>query len=76
MSLGYKFLNDDATLKVKVYDLLNENVSTRRSTGEDYVQDTEELILEQYVMLSFTYKLSKFGGKDPNRKGGGRMIMF
>lgn len=75
MSLGYKFLNDDATLKVKVYDLLNENVSTRRTAGEDYIQDTEELILEQYVMLSFTYKLSKFGGKDPNKKGGG-MIMF
>lgn len=72
-SLGYKFLNDDATLKVKVYDLLNENVSTRRTTGEDYVQDTEELILEQYFMLSFTYKLSKFGGKDPNKR---RMMRF
>ncbi len=67
MSLGYKFLNDNATLKVKVYDLLDENVSTRRMIGEDYVQDTQELILEQYYMLSFTYKLSKFGGKDPNR---------
>lgn len=75
MSLGYKFLNDDATFKVKVYDLLNENVSTSRSTGQDYVQDTEQLILEQYVMFSLTYKLSKFGGKDPNRRGGG-IIMF
>lgn len=75
MSLGYKFLNDDATLKVKVYDLLNENVSTRRIIGEDYVQDTQELILEQYFMLSFTYKLSKFGGKDPNKgRGGFRMF--
>lgn len=34
MSLGYKFLKDDATVKLKVYDLLNENVSTRRTTGE------------------------------------------
>ena len=67
MSLGYKFWNDDATIKAKVYDLLNENVSTRRTTGEDYVQDTQELILEQYFMLSFTYKLSKFGGKPPKR---------
>ena len=74
MSLGYKFLNDDATVKLKVYDLLNENVSTRRIIGEDYVQDTQELILEQYFMLSFTYKISKFGGKDPNRKGGGFMM--
>ena len=69
MSLGYKFLNDDATIKLKVYDLLEENVSTSRTTGEDFVQDTQELILEQYFMLSFTYKLDKFGGKGA---GGGR----
>lgn len=73
MSLGYQFLDDAATLKVKVYDLLNENVGTSRTTGQDYVQDTQELILEQYFMLSFTYKLSKFGGKDPNaNRGRGR----
>lgn len=73
VSLGYQFLDEDATLKVKVYDLLNENVSTSRIAGQDFVQNTEELILEQYFMLSFTYKLSKFGGKDPNqRRGRGR----
>ena len=75
MSLGYKFLDDNATLKVKVYDLLNENVSTRRIIGEDHVQDVQELILEQYFMLSFTYKISKFSGKDPNRRGGGIIRM-
>ncbi|WP_037374288.1 outer membrane beta-barrel protein [Salinimicrobium xinjiangense] len=77
MSLGYKFLNDNATVKAKVYDLLNENVSTRRTTGEDFVQDTQELILEQYFMLSFTYKISRFGGKDPNRgRGRGGFMVF
>ena len=77
MSLGYKFLGDDATLKVKVYDLLDENVGTRRVIGEDYVQDTQELILEQYFMVSFTYKISRFGGKDPNKgRGKGGFIMF
>ncbi|GAB2765339.1 outer membrane beta-barrel protein [Salinimicrobium soli] len=75
MSLGYKFWNDDATIKAKVYDLLNENVSTRRTTGEDYVQDTQELILEQYFMLSFTYKLSKFGGKEMGKKRGSIIMM-
>lgn len=70
ISLGYKFLNDDATLKFKVYDLLNENVSTQRMVGNDFVQDTQSLILRRYAMLSFTYKLSKFGGKDPNAAGG------
>ena len=75
MSLGYQFLKDDATLKIKVYDLLNENVSTNRTTGQNFVEDRQELILEQYFMLSFTLKLSKFGGKDPNRKGGGIIRM-
>ena len=75
MSLGYQFLDEDATVKLKVYDLLNENVSTSRTTGDNFVQDTQELILEQYFMLSFTLKLSKFGGKDPNRGRGGIIRM-
>lgn len=68
-SLGYKFLGDDATIEIKAYDLLNQNVSTRRSTGEDYIQDTQNLVLKRYFMLSFTYKLTKFGGKNPNKIG-------
>ncbi|MBZ9777347.1 outer membrane beta-barrel protein [Psychroflexus sp. CAK8W] len=66
MSLGYQLLKDNATLKFKVYDLLDQNIGTRRQTGDDFVQDTDQLILERYFMLSFTYKFSKFGGKDPN----------
>ncbi len=69
VSLGYKFLKDNATLKFKVYDMLNENVSTQRTVGDDFIQDTQNLILRRYGMLSFTYKISKFGGKDPNDGG-------
>lgn len=61
-SLGYQFLKDKATLKVKVYDMLNQNVATQRTVGEDYIQDTNSLILRRYAMLSFTYKISNFGG--------------
>ncbi|WP_127846606.1 outer membrane beta-barrel protein [Psychroflexus aestuariivivens] len=68
MSLGYQFLDENATLKFKVYDLLDQNIGTRRTTGDDFVQDTDQLILERYFMVSFTYKFSKFGGKDPNNK--------
>lgn len=69
MSLGYQFAKDNATLKFKVYDLLDQNIGTRRQTGDDFVQDTDQLILQRYFMLSFTYKFSKFGGKDPNVGG-------
>ncbi|MCH8535370.1 MAG: outer membrane beta-barrel protein [Flavobacteriaceae bacterium] len=75
MSLGYQFLDDRATLKLIVYDLLKQNIATRRVTGEDFIQDVNQLILQRYAMLSFTYKFSRFGGMDgaPNtNKGGGR----
>ena len=73
-SLGYQFLDEKATLKLKIYDLLDQVVDTRRITGDDYVQDTNSLILTQYAMLSFTYKLSNFGGQagGSNRGGPGR----
>lgn len=75
ISLGYKFLNDDATLKVKVYDVLNENVSAQRVVGDDFIQDVDNLILRRYAMLSFTYKINKFGGASgPPQRGGMRMI--
>ena len=70
MSLGYQFLKDNATLKVKVYDLLDQNVDTRRLVGDDYIQDVNNLVLKRYGMLSFTYKFSSFGGdKAPPGKG-------
>ena len=73
-SLGYQFLDEKATLKLKVYDLLDQVVDTRRIIGDDYIQDTNSLILTQYAMLSFTYKLSNFGGQSgsENRRRGPR----
>lgn len=68
LSLGYQFLDENATLKVKIYDVLDQNISTRRTTGDDFIQDTDQLILQRYAMLSFTYKLDKFGGKKPSNR--------
>ncbi|KQC31940.1 TonB-dependent receptor [Nonlabens sp. YIK11] len=65
-SLGYKFAKDKAVVKLKAYDILDQVIGTRRVATQDYVQDTSSLVLERYFMLSFTYKLSKFGGSDPN----------
>jgi hypothetical protein len=69
LSLGYQFLDERATIKIKVYDVLDQNISTRRTTGDDFIQDTDQLILQRYAMLSFTFKLDKFGGKKPPSRG-------
>ncbi|PQJ31841.1 TonB-dependent receptor [Nonlabens arenilitoris] len=67
-SLGYKFAKDKAILKLKAYDILNQVIDTRRTISQDFISDSSSLVLRQYFMLSFTYKFSKFGGKDPNRE--------
>lgn len=62
-SLGYNFLNERFLAKVKVYDILNQNQSVRRTTTPTSIYDTQDVILKQYVMFSLTYKLEKFAGK-------------
>lgn len=70
MSIGVQMLKDKATLKVLAYDILNQNINTRRTTAEDFIEDFQGTVLQQYFMLSFSYKLDKFGGQKP---GGRRM---
>jgi hypothetical protein len=66
ISLGYNFYNDQFLAKVKVYDLLNQNISTRRTITPTAIIDTDNTVLRRYVMFSLTYKLEKFAGKKKN----------
>lgn len=63
LSFGYSFYNESLTAKLKIYDLLNQNQSIRRSVSSTSISDVENTILKQYFMLSLTYKLEKFAGK-------------
>ncbi len=67
-SLGYSFFNKQLTAKVKVYDVLNQNQSVRRTIMPAYFEDREDLILKRYVMFSLTMKLNKFAGKKTESK--------
>jgi len=68
MSLGVKILKDKGTIKLTAYDLLDQNINTRRSVTADYIQDSQSTVLQRYFMLGFTYKLSKVGGKKGGRR--------
>ena len=62
-SLGYNFFGEKLLAKVKVYDLLNQNVNATRTITPTSIQDVENTVLKRYVMFSLTYKIEKFAGK-------------
>ena len=68
-SIAYSFYNKKFTAKVKVYDLLNQNLNTTRSINANTIVDEENTVLKRYVMFSLTYKLEKFAGKEKKPSG-------
>ena len=68
MAVGQKFLkNEMGELKLSVFDLLKQNKSITRNVTDSYIQDVQNQVLQQYFMLTFTYKLKTFGkGKASN----------
>ena len=66
MSLGLQMFKKNVTLKVLAYDLLNQNINTRRTTGQDFIQDFQGTVLQRYFMGSITFKFDQFGGAKSN----------
>ncbi len=65
-AVGKKFLKDqNGELKLSVFDLLKQNKSITRNTTETYIEDVQNQVLQQYFMLTFTYKLKNFGKGKP-----------
>jgi len=62
-TLAYSMLKDQGTLTLKVYDLLNQNTNARRVATENYIQDSQSTVLQQYVMLTFSWKFNSLGSK-------------
>jgi len=65
-SLGYNFFKDKLLAKVKVYDILNQNLSSTRQITSTGFRDEQNTVLKRYVMFSLQYKIEKFGGKKKN----------
>jgi hypothetical protein len=70
-SLSYGFFDKKMTLKVKVYDVLNQNQSVARTISATTIRDEENTVLKRYTMFSLTYKVGSFGGPKERRSAGG-----
>jgi len=68
IAVGKKFLkNQDGELRLSVFDLLKQNKSIVVNVTDSYIQNVQNQVLQQYFMLTFTYKLKNFGkGKPQN----------
>ncbi|MCA6074573.1 outer membrane beta-barrel protein [Fulvivirga sedimenti] len=60
-SLGKKFMADDrAEVSLRVFDILKQNQSITRTVTETYIEDATSVVLQQYVMLNFMYRIRNF----------------
>ncbi len=69
-TLAYSFAKDRATTTLKVYDVLDQNTNARRTANANFIQDVQSTVLEQYVMLSFSWKFNTLGKKGETGNGG------
>ncbi|MBI2729925.1 MAG: outer membrane beta-barrel protein [Sphingobacteriales bacterium] len=53
------------TLKLSVYDLLNQNIGISRNANLNFIEDARYTVLNRFYMMSFTYSLSKAGNSGP-----------
>lgn len=65
------FKKKQGLLKFQVFDLLNQNVSVSRTVEDNYIEDSQTMVLQQYFMVSFSYFLNRFGGRSSRNRGDG-----
>ena len=67
-SIGKKFLkNNQAELRLTVYDVLNQNKNVNRSITPSYIEDATSNVLTRYFLVTFIYRLK---GQAPKRSEG------
>ena len=67
-SLSYSFFDKKMMLKVKVYDVLNQNQSATRTLTSTTIRDEDNTVLKRYAMFSLTYKMGNFKKKKYSKK--------
>lgn len=57
--------NNQFSIRLQAYDLLNQNTSISRTVNANSITDTRTNKLGQYFMLSFNFRLQQFKGQQP-----------
>ncbi|RKR14207.1 outer membrane receptor protein involved in Fe transport [Maribacter vaceletii] len=63
LSLSIEVLKGKGNLKITAYDLLKQNNNVKRTALDNYIEDRQTTILQQYFMFSFTYKFNNLRKK-------------
>ncbi|HIZ88116.1 MAG TPA: outer membrane beta-barrel protein [Candidatus Coprenecus pullistercoris] len=78
--ISQQFLKKKMTLRLKVYDILNQSRNNYRNTTDNYIEDTYNNTLGQYFIISLVYRFGNFdkmmgggmrrgpGGPPPHRR--------
>jgi len=79
--ISRQFFKNRATFKFSVNDALNQNTGISRTTSGTSITDLNYNVLKRYYMFSFTYSLTRIGGRTmsgdmqmPGQGGEGRRM--
>ena len=56
------FKDKSGTIRVKVYDILNQRTNISRTSTSEYIQDSFSNGISRYVIVHFVYKFQMFKG--------------
>ncbi|HRZ98220.1 MAG TPA: outer membrane beta-barrel protein, partial [Paludibacter sp.] len=62
-SLDKTMFKNKGTISFKANDILRQRLNIRQTVGDNYIQYSSYNTLPSYFMVSFTYKINKFGGR-------------
>lgn len=68
------FKKKTGILRFQAFDLFNQNSNISRSVNATSIIDSRTNRLNRYFMLSFTFRLQKFSGRQSQTKGPGNVI--